>query len=376
MMNRRTNMTWTVAVCGGLGLMVAVGIVAVSIRPYDRPEYVEIDTSESAFLIPLEGDTSNQAAFQSVRFLEEKKVAAKRIQITHRWSRTGFAPASGQWIPAVRLVKVDRRPVTREWTRSPHTGTSARDQAITAESRDSVNFTAGISCTAFIPEDLAAVFLYSYPSKSLAEMMDMEVRGRIQQVFAEEAGRYDLDVLRSKKNEIMKAVREDVVSFFKKKGIEITTVGMVGGLTYDNPEIQRAIDDAVKTTQLRVAAEARREAQEVDNRTLKLAAEGRAVAAKLEAQGKADAELIRAEAEGSAIKKVADARAYEATKANEAPETYLRLKGLEAEQQRWKQWDVKYPAYLMQLGTGSTGGPLVQLPPLPGTEPRIQAAKK
>src|SRR3954464_12670843 len=75
-------------------------------KPYDRPEYVEIDTSESAFLIPLEGDTTNQAAFQSVQFLEQKKVAAKRIQITHRWNATGYWFTSGEWIGQVRLVKV------------------------------------------------------------------------------------------------------------------------------------------------------------------------------------------------------------------------------------------------------------------------------
>src|SRR3954451_16496684 len=135
-------------------------------KPFDRPEYVEIDTSESAFLIPLEGDTANQTSFQSVQFLEQKKVAAKRIEITHRWNQTGAAPAQGEWLPMVRLVKVDRRPVTREWTQSTKSGTSSKNEAIAAESRDSVNFTMGISCTAKIPEDRAAVFLYSYPSKS------------------------------------------------------------------------------------------------------------------------------------------------------------------------------------------------------------------
>src|SRR5579883_3065211 len=114
--------------------LVAVAIVAVAIvlplglvfvKPYDVPEFVQVDSSESAFLIPLEGDTTNQAAFHSVKFLEEKKVAAKRVQITHRWNATGFAPTSGEWIPTVRLIKVDRRPVTREWTRSPRTGSSA-----------------------------------------------------------------------------------------------------------------------------------------------------------------------------------------------------------------------------------------------------------
>jgi len=35
------------------------------VRPYDRPEYVEIDTSETGFLIPLEGDSTEQVKFQS-----------------------------------------------------------------------------------------------------------------------------------------------------------------------------------------------------------------------------------------------------------------------------------------------------------------------
>ena len=166
-----------VAIWIGLGVLLVVLVLGgFLIKPYDRPEYVQIDTSESAFLIPLEGDTANQASFQSVQFLKQKMVAAKRIQITHRWNQVGYWPGHGEWIGMVQLVKVDRRPITGEWTASHKTGTSAKNEAISAESKDSVNFSMGVSCTAYIPEDLAAVFLYSYPSKSLGEMMDMEVR--------------------------------------------------------------------------------------------------------------------------------------------------------------------------------------------------------
>lgn len=343
------------------------------IRPYDVPEFVEVDSSESAFVIPLEGDTGNQAAFQSVKYLEEKKVATKRVQITHRWQQTGYLPTKGSYIGTVRLVKVDRRPITREWTKSHRSGTSAKDEAISAESKDSVNFSMGISCTAFIPEESAAVFLYSYPSKSLAEMMDMEVRARIHQIIAEEAGNHSLFDLPAKKNDIMKAVRADVCPFFKKKGIEITTLAMLGGLTFDNPEIQRSIDDAAKAAQLKVAAEAKRAAQEVENKTMLLAADGKAMAAKREAQGKVEVELVRvegeakmrireAEGQAEALKKNADARAYEAQKASEQPE-YLRLRLLETEVLRWKQWDGRYPQYVLQMG--GSAATAVMLPPLP-----------
>jgi hypothetical protein len=354
------------------------------IRPYDVPEFIEVDASESAFLIPLEGDTANQSAFQSVKFLEEKKIATKRVQITHRWLQMGYLPRDGHYVGTVRLVKVDRKPITREWTKSPRTGTSSKDEAIAVESKESVNFSMGIGCTAFIPEESAAVFLYSYPSKSLHEMMDMELRARIHQVIAEEAGKYNIFDLPAKKNEIMKAVREDVGPFFKKKGIEITTLAILGGLTFDNKEIQHAIDDAAKASQLKVAAEAKRAAQEVENKTLLLAAEGRALSAKRDAESKIEVELLRVESEAKvrireaeglaeAMKKTADAKAYEAQKVNENPETYLRLRQLEVETQRWKQWDGRYPQYVLQMG-GSPGSLGMMMPPLPA--PTTQDAVK
>ena len=368
------NHVRTTVLTGGCVVALLLAWVLLA-KPYDVPEYIEIDSSESAFLIPLEGDTTNQAAFHSVKFLEEKKIAAKRVQITHRWSQTGFFPSQGRWIGTVRLIKVDRRPITREWTKSPKSGTSSRDEAIAAESRDSVNFSVGVSCTANIPEESAASFLYSYPSKSLADMMDMEIRARIHQVIAEEAGKYELAELPGKKNDIMKAVRADVQPFFKSKGIEITTLAVLGGLSFENQEIQKAIDDAAKSGQLKVAAEARRAAQEVENKTMLLAAEGKAAAARRDAQSKVEVEAVEAEgrakirlqgalAEAESIRKVAEAKAYEAKLASGAPEVYFRLKMLETEKERWARWDGRYPTNLVQLGNGSNGSvvPLVQLP--------------
>src|SRR5205085_10776198 len=119
------------------------------------------------------------------------------------------------------------------------TGTSARNQSIWIESADSVGFSMGFTCTAFIPEEQAAKFLYWYPSGSLAELMDTEVRGRIQQVAAEIAARYPLDGLRARKQEISDAVKHDVIAFFSERGVSITTVGMFGGMTYENRAIQR-----------------------------------------------------------------------------------------------------------------------------------------
>jgi hypothetical protein len=333
------------------------------IKSYDRPEYVEIDTSETGFLIPLEGDNTQQAKFQSEEYLKQQKVAAKRVQITHRWSQEGRLAADGHWIPTVRLVKVNRSPVTREWMSSEVANAAGNvrptetDRAIWIESADSVGFSMGFTCTAFISEDDAAKFLYWYPSGSLADVMDHEVRARIQEVAAEVAAKYPLDTLRSKKQEISDGVKHDLTNFFAVRGITVTTVGMFGGMTYENPAIQKAIDETFIAQQLKVVAEAKFEAQQRENERVELEADAVAERARREAQGQADARTTAAKAEAGAIREINKA----AIEAQNDP-LLLQLKTLEVEKSRVEKWDGRYPQWWM--GGNGAGGPnlLFQVP--------------
>ncbi len=334
------------------------------IKPFDRPEYVEIDTSETGFLIPLEGETAAQTRFQSEDYLVQRKVAAKRVQITHRWSQEGRVENDGRWIPTVRLVKVNRSPVTREWTmpQGPTTGgTVARglvDKAIWIESADSVGFSMGFTCTAFIAEEDAAKFLYWYPSGSLASVMDSEARGRIQQVAAEVAAKYPLDLLRAKKQEIADAVKHDVTNFFALRGVTVTTVGMFGGMTYENPAIQKAIDDTFISQQLKVVSEAKFEAQKKENERIELEANATAEKARREALGQADARKTAAAGEAEAIREVSRALA----EAQQNP-LLLQIKQLEIEKARVERWDGRYPTWFFGAGAPPPGLVVQTTPP-------------
>ena len=316
--------------------VLVLALFASGCKPYDVPSFQEIDTSETGFLIPLEGKTDSQMAFESEIYLNQRKVAAKRVQITHRWVKEGRLYYSGSWIDLVRLVKVDRSPVTREWTASLGSGTAARDQAIWIESKDSVGFSVGFNCTAYIREDDTAKFLYMYRSKSLADMMDTEVRARVQSIAAEVAARYDLDELRSRKQEIIDEVREGLLPFFNERGITITTVGMFGGFTYQNKRIQDAIDDTFVAQQLKVVNQAKFNAQQKDNERVELEAKAMANRVRTIAEGEADA-----------IRRIA-----EATREAQSDPLFLKMKMLEVEQDRIEKWDGHYPNYLMQMGSG------------------------
>jgi len=351
---------------GLLALACSISFLALTsgcVRQYDRPEYIEIDTSDTGFLIPLEGDSTEQVKFQSEDYLKQHKVAAKRVQITHRWSQEGRWPTDGRWIPTVRLVKVNRSPVTREWMTTQTTASSGAiqraDKAIWIESGDSVGFSMGFTCTAFIPEEDASKFLYWYPSGSLADVMDKEVRGRVQQAAAEVAAKYPLDALRTRKQEISDAVKQNVTNFFAARGVTITTVGMFGGMTYENPEIQKSIDQTFIAQQLKVVSEAKFQAQQKENDRMELEAQGLAEKARREAQGQADSRRTAAAGEAEAIRLINSA----ALDAQQNP-LLLQLRALEVEKTRIEKWDGRYPQ--MWLGGNGNGGPnpniLFQLP--------------
>jgi hypothetical protein len=214
----------------------------------------------------------------------------------------------------------------------------------------------GFTCTAFIPEEQAAKFLYWYPSGSLAGLMDTEVRGRIQQVSAEIAAKYPLDALRARKQEISDAVKHDITEFFAVRGVVITTIGMFGGMTYENGEIQKAIDNTVIAQQLKVVNEAKFGAQQRDNDRVELEANAVAERARRIAAGEADAKKIGALAEAQSIREVNKALA----EAGQNPLLY-QLRSLEIERARVERWNGQYPGYLLQTGAASPNL-MLQLP--------------
>jgi regulator of protease activity HflC (stomatin/prohibitin superfamily) len=314
-------------------------------KPYDVPEYVEIQANESAFMVKLQGDSTKQEKFDSVEFLEKNQVATKRVQIPHTWVQKGRLWLTGEYMDTVRVIKVDRTPHTREWTAAA--GQSG--QAVWVETKDSVELSIDIVCTAMIEPDNAALFLYRYPNGSLSTMMDKEVRARIQQELSEECAGYNLEELKQAKSELINRVRPKVTKFFSDRGITISALGLAGGLTYSNTEIQKAIDKTFQDQQLEISAQARYEAQLKENQTIKAKAEAEAEAARLKASG---------EAEG--IKLLADAKAYEIQKAQSTGSMYIQLRQLEILNQTMSKWDGKLPVY--NMGTGQTPQLLMAMP--------------
>ena len=319
-------------------LPAAVLVVALSqagCRPYEQPVFDEVGNNETAYVIPLTGDTTQQGKFQSAQFLEQRKVAAKRIQIPLLWVQTGRMPSDGFYQPQVRVIKVDRSPVTAEFHQDGGVGGKSKDaDAIWIESKDSVGFSTGFSVTGLIKEEDTSTFLYRYNALSLRQVISTEVRARIQQDAAQFAAQYILDDLRAKKNEMLDDIRKDVVPFFAERGITITTIGQFGGMTYENVDIQKAIDNTFVAQQEKVVAAAKLAAQTDIN--------GKSNSAAM--QDKANAVLL-AEGQAQAIRLVS-----EAAKEAASNPAFLRLRELEVQGKQIERWNGVTPTTLIEGG--------------------------
>ena len=259
-------------------------------KPYDKPEFVTIEASQTAFLIPLIGDTSDQGAFESEELLLEAKVATKEIQIPHRWVQTGRQNWNGEWRPSATLIVVERKPVSRSWNSGTSTDTST--SAIFGETSDAIGIYVGMNCTAMIEEKDAAKFLYRYNNTPLETIIDTDIKKMVEDRFNLETAKYTSTELSSKKGEIMEAVKTYVVDYFADYGITITVLGMKEGISYENPAIQAAIDEKFASEQQLVIQQNKNEANiakaEAEAQALILAAEAQAEANRILAESLTD----------------------------------------------------------------------------------------
>jgi len=253
--------------------------------PYPAEHAVEVKNNETAFVVPLEGDTkAKQAQFMSIEYLEKAKVATKRIIIPLRKRSLGRAWFDYEWIPLARVIVVDRAPVTCQWLEK---------NGIMVESLDSVGFTAGVNCTGMIKEEDAAKFLYYYPGNSLSDVMNKNVKGFIQNVLAREFGSRNLSKCQQEKKDIVLGLSKELTAHFAQYGITISSVGIADGMSYDNAEVQKTID-AVFVNETRVKqAEQEREAQKIINeKDLSIAQNERAKAEEFAKAAEAQTKMI------------------------------------------------------------------------------------
>lgn len=256
----------TALLAAALALVLFVGTPAPVSAYYDKTDWPEIYfilPNESAFWIPDAGaNKDSQTQFMSEEYLAANKIAAKRYQIPHT-KLTGSSYGFDFFVPAGRLIIVDRAPYSREWTADAKRGTSDGDQAIECQSKEGLDVKIEIAISAAVFENDAAKFLYRFgvrspagdrntpevkfisvfQGKSLTEVMDTVVHGKIQSLMCSQFSPKTLDQINADAGTLMteseKVVKEYLIKEF---GITLDFIGYAGTFTFGDT-VQKAIDD-------------------------------------------------------------------------------------------------------------------------------------
>jgi regulator of protease activity HflC (stomatin/prohibitin superfamily) len=140
-----------------------------------------------------------------------------------------------------------------------------------------------MNCTAMIEEKDAAKFLYRYNNTPLETVIDNDIKKLVEDRFNTEVGLIMSTDLAAKKGEVMEKVKTYVINYFKDYGITITVLGLKEGISFENPEIQEALDAKFASDQELVIQQNKNEAN-----IAKAEAEAQAILITAEAQAKSN----------------------------------------------------------------------------------------
>jgi hypothetical protein len=197
---------------------------------YDKSDYTEAYTilpNESAFWVPdIGANKDSQVQFDSESYLQANKLAVKRFIVPHV-NLQGSGAFFNFYVPAGRLIIVDRTPFSREWV-AGNRGTSTRDESFPCQSKEGLDISVGVSIGASVSEQNAAKYLYRfgvlappgdrgdpkviftsvYYSRKLENAMDDVGRKKVQTLVCDEVTARSFDEANADAVKIMDSVKQ------------------------------------------------------------------------------------------------------------------------------------------------------------------------
>lgn len=239
------------------GLLFMVMSLTSCIRPYDKPEYVEVDPNETAFVIPLFTDnktkTEDQVQLNADKaFYEQCMVSSKLIQVPHKWIQTGRLANTGYYTGTVKVITVDLTPHAGRWL-------PGEKEAIKVETAASQGITIPMSYTMHIESSDAALYLSNYRATDFDSVINVQVNRYFAGVAGEEFHKVEYKDVAKKRDEILKLAVDKTTSHFKEQGITIDAMAIIDGLIYDDKSLQDNIDQQAKAQAQKVLEDEKKE---------------------------------------------------------------------------------------------------------------------
>lgn len=219
------------------------------IKPYDKPEYVEIGTNETAFLINQFGEDGDQTKINASQ--DYKTVNSKLTRINHHWKKTGRLPGTGEYIAAEIVIAVSNSPVTGTW----------KDD-IKVETRGSQGFTVPMKYGIRVKPENSEKFLRNFPANlqvkgsdgkllskkmtSVESIADIQFKNQVAAELSKEFHKYEYKDVLPNRDVIIDAAVERVTEWATELGITIDNLAVFEGLIPDDTTLQDSMNEQAK----------------------------------------------------------------------------------------------------------------------------------
>lgn len=231
---------------------------------YDKTDYAEayvILPNETAFWLPeVANGKDNQAQYDSEDLYKANRVPLKRFVVPHTHLQ-GSGSFFDFYVPAGRLMIVDRTPYSREWVDAPERGTSARREGFPCQTKEGLDFGAGVSIGASVLERSAATYLYRFGvvapvgertdpkviftsvfySRKLSDVMDDVGRKKVQTLVCGQIFSRTFNKANAEGVEMMTAIQKEATEYFASVGITLDFIGWADTFTF-NKDVQAAVN--------------------------------------------------------------------------------------------------------------------------------------
>lgn len=210
-------------------------------------------------------------------YYKNKEVNSKLIQVPHKWVQTGRFRNSGYYRDTIKVVKVSLKPVSGTWDLDS-------SKVIRVETIGSQGIRVPLSYTAkILPED-AALFLSSYPSKALEEVLDNEFNRYTADILGKAFHKVAYEDVAKLRDTILAEAYDDITDHFAKQGITIVQMGIIDGLVYDDTSLQKNIDEQAKIESAKIIAEKKRQLLEIERKNAEFEAQTQVNVTKITAE--------------------------------------------------------------------------------------------
>ena len=252
-------------------MLLALALTHPAAAYYDKTDFTEAYTilpNESAFWIPDVGaNKDTQAQFETEAFLNANKVSLKRFIVPHT-KLSGSGSFFDFYVPAGRLIIVDRTPFSREWVDAADRGTSRLKEGFPCQSKEGLNISVGVALGASVTEADAAKYLYRfgvrapqgdrsdpriifnsvYYSRGVKEVMDDFGRKKVSEVICDQITQRGFDQVNADAKTIKDNAAKIIVPFFAAIGITIDFLGWADTFNFDR-DVQQAVNRRYIATQ-------------------------------------------------------------------------------------------------------------------------------